>query len=240
MSFYITLPSNASMDLFPGNVVSNYTTKLIDKIRLDGTWGVALCKVIFRNSIVSDIGRITISHQKEFFNFDLKIEESQNFNQFFHNIIKSNKGIEALVDLKETDDDFTITPHATFEMRLFGALPHILNIEPDLVYSSTSPLKVEKSEKTIQKNDTIFIYTNIIEEQYIGDTKAQLLETVSIHGQKNETITVDIVNPNYVNLALSELNTINIVLKNSEGENIRFTNLSKVIVKLHFKPKNYE
>ena len=240
MSFYITLPSNASMDLFPNNVVSNYTTKLIEKVRLDGQWGVALCKVIFRNSIVSDIGRITISHQKEFFNFDLKIEESQNFNQFFHNIIKSNKGIEALVDLKESDDDFTITPHATFEMRLFGALPHILNIESDLVYTSSSPLKVEKSEKTIQKNDTIFIYTNIIEEQYIGDTKAQLLETVSIRGQKNETITVDIVNPNYVNLALSELSTINIVLKNSEGENIRFTSLSKVIVKLHFKPKKYE
>lgn len=240
MSFYVTLPSNASMDLFPGNVVSNYTTKLMNPIRFEGQWGVALCKIIFKNSIVSDVGRITISHQKEFFNFDLKIEESQDFNKFFHNILRDNKGIEALVDLKETENDFIITPHATFEMRIFGALPFIINIEPCIVYTQSNPFTVPKSDKVLQKSDTIFVYSNIIQEQFVGDTKAQLLETVSIHGRRNETLTVDIQNPNYVNLAVSELSTINIILKNSEGENIHFTNLSKVIVKLHFKPKSYE
>ena len=177
---------------------------------------------------------------KRVFNFDLQIEESQDFNQYFHNIIKANKGIEALVDLQETNDEFILTPHATFEMRIFGALPYLANIDPGIVYTQTNPLKITKSDKVIQKNDTIFLYTNIIEEQYVGDTKVQLLDTVSIHGRRNETITVDILNPNYVNLALSELSTINIILKNSEGENIHFTNLSKVIVKLHFKPKQYE
>ena len=35
MSFYITLPSNSSLDYFPKNTLNNFTTKLHSALRLD-------------------------------------------------------------------------------------------------------------------------------------------------------------------------------------------------------------
>ena len=40
--FQITLPSNASMELYPENEATNYTTKLCYPLNLEGNWEVAL------------------------------------------------------------------------------------------------------------------------------------------------------------------------------------------------------
>ena len=86
----------------------------------------------------------------------------------------------------------------------------------------------------------MYIYADFIEDQFVGDTKAKLLETVSVRGKEDETVSVDIINPNYVDISKSMLTTINIMIKDSLGEFIHFSNLSRVVVKLHFKPKSYE
>jgi hypothetical protein len=241
MSFYVTLPSNASMDFFPQNVVSNYTTKLINPLRFDGPWVVALSKISFKNSIISSVGTMIFSHKHDKFTFDLVINESEKVDTFLEGLVKRKTGIEAVADIKISDDkNIVIIPHVGFEMRIYGALPFILNIEPGAKYTFANPLKVPKSDRKIQKVDTIFIYTDIIEEQYVGDSKAQLLDTISINGEMDAMITIDISNPNYVNLAKTEISTINIVLKDNTGENIHFSNLAKVVLKFHFKPKKYE
>lgn len=41
-NFYMTLPSNASMNEFPSNATSHFTTRLRDRVDLDGLWEVAL------------------------------------------------------------------------------------------------------------------------------------------------------------------------------------------------------
>ena len=43
--FYVTLPSNASMDYFPDNTQSSYRTKLFSPIVISGQWEVALSEV---------------------------------------------------------------------------------------------------------------------------------------------------------------------------------------------------
>ena len=43
--FYVTLPSNASMDYFPDNTQSSYRTKLFSPIVVSGQWEVALSEV---------------------------------------------------------------------------------------------------------------------------------------------------------------------------------------------------
>lgn len=44
-SFYVTLPSTASMDIYPDNAISHFTTRLQKPIDLDGIWEVGLCEV---------------------------------------------------------------------------------------------------------------------------------------------------------------------------------------------------
>ncbi len=43
--FYISLPSNASIDIYSANTMSHYTTKLAQRIIFDGNWEVALVEI---------------------------------------------------------------------------------------------------------------------------------------------------------------------------------------------------
>jgi len=45
--FYMTLPSNSSMDYYPQNSVAHYTTKLNGQIELDGEWEVGQTEISF-------------------------------------------------------------------------------------------------------------------------------------------------------------------------------------------------
>ena len=42
--FYVTLPSNSSMQYFPDNRTSNFLTKLSRTLQLDGEWEVAVAE----------------------------------------------------------------------------------------------------------------------------------------------------------------------------------------------------
>jgi hypothetical protein len=81
------------------------------------------------------------------------------------------------------------------------------------------------------------IYTNIIEPQYVGNTRSELLQTVTKTGLFNRTTEKIYNNPHYLPLNKSFINNININVRYPTGEFARFENLtSKVISKLHFRP----
>jgi hypothetical protein len=46
-SFYMTLPSNSSLDYYPDNTLTRYVTKLPQLFDLDGTWEVGLSEIQF-------------------------------------------------------------------------------------------------------------------------------------------------------------------------------------------------
>ena len=45
--FYVTLPSDSSMNTYPDNTVAHYVTKLPRPINLDGDYEVALAELIY-------------------------------------------------------------------------------------------------------------------------------------------------------------------------------------------------
>ena len=62
MDFYVTLPSNASMDTHPDNKKSNYTTQFSTPIVLDGNYEVALANITCTPNIRNDYGKIIINN----------------------------------------------------------------------------------------------------------------------------------------------------------------------------------
>ena len=62
MDFYVTLPSNASMDVYPNNKKSNYTTQFSTPIVLDVNYEVALANVTCTPHIRNDYGKIFINN----------------------------------------------------------------------------------------------------------------------------------------------------------------------------------
>jgi len=45
--FYLTLPSNSSMALFPDNTLSDYTKQLPRDFALDGSWEVVVSEIMY-------------------------------------------------------------------------------------------------------------------------------------------------------------------------------------------------
>ena len=43
--FYVTLPSNSSVEYFPDNKTLNFVTKLSRTLQLDGEWEVGLAEI---------------------------------------------------------------------------------------------------------------------------------------------------------------------------------------------------
>ena len=49
MSFYVTLPSNSSMDLYPDNTMTEFTILLKEPIKLDCQYEVALVELTYKH-----------------------------------------------------------------------------------------------------------------------------------------------------------------------------------------------
>ena len=49
--FYVTLPSNSSIEYYPNNTVARYTTKLANKIELEGDWEVGLAEISMPSTV---------------------------------------------------------------------------------------------------------------------------------------------------------------------------------------------
>lgn len=60
MSFYVTLPSNASINAFPNNTQANYTKLMLKSIQLNDRYQVGLAEISYTQSISSNIWSCTI------------------------------------------------------------------------------------------------------------------------------------------------------------------------------------
>jgi hypothetical protein len=272
MSFYITLPSNASMETYPDNKMSNYTTKLKSPIKLDDEWQVALVEFTYRQSINIKLGEMIIfKDEKIFESIDIEGYEGETLSDLFNNIetklkkifldkklyikftIESNNIKIKIKELLSTDEiqydqiendsnKKKISTNNNYFVQLSGILPIILECSKNKFFDNDELSNIYTAKSIIHKNESFYFYTDIIDYQFVGDTKAPLLTTASIIGEPGNAIQIFFENPQYVDVNKSELFTINIQIKNSQDEFIRFSNnsLSNVIVKLHFRPKKYE
>lgn len=89
--------------------------------------------------------------------------------------------------------------------------------------------------KQIRKFNNIYIHTNIIDYQYFGDLKIQVLRTVPFRNNYNE---FSFETPYYVSVKDTVINTINIEFRDIFGNNIIFDNIfTQNILNLHFRKK---
>jgi hypothetical protein len=86
----------------------------------------------------------------------------------------------------------------------------------------------------------IYLCTDIIDYQYVGDSYAPLLNVVAIPNNLSYGGYIHIMynSPHYIPVINNVLDTIEINLKSDTGENIYFES-GKVLIKLHFRPKAF-
>ena len=85
----------------------------------------------------------------------------------------------------------------------------------------------------------LYLYSDVCDYSYVGDTMEQLLRVVAIKGQPFEVVTERFDSPHYVPVLHSHIQSINVTIGNEVGENAPFQT-GKTLVKLHFRPaRNY-
>lgn len=82
----------------------------------------------------------------------------------------------------------------------------------------------------------MFVYTNIIEPQYISDVRANCIKTVPYKGQYGEVVHHSFLQSQYVNVSVSSLELIHVYILSETGQPIKF-DFSPISITLKFREK---
>ena len=254
--FYITLPSNSSLDHFPNNTRAQFRTKLPREIRLTGNWVVGLSDIMFPSSLAlpsETIEIIKISFVVEPSSYN---EPRASMNKPFHTEVRNfqspadliahiNSKIpmdwEGKVHFKVDRNDFVnIAIAPGYGLNMSKRLQSMLGFREDATFTDFNNSGVtEHSIFAAAKCHmfqiyTMYVYTDIIQPTIVGDKLAPLLDIIPVQGEANRMHAYRMEKPRYVPLRQKSVAFPELELMTDEGEPIPFTN-GRVVVKLHFK-----
>ena len=84
---------------------------------------------------------------------------------------------------------------------------------------------------------SLYVYSPIVESQFVGDTQAPLLRVVSVNGQYGTTVNTHYNHIYYLPLSQSLIDHVEVYIRDDVGEYIPF-DTGRVIVVLHFRKKS--
>ena len=235
--FYIVLPSNSSSHLFPNNKISSFKVQLSNPLQLDPSkWEVALSEIQLvhtwynvrkeKNTLIktfSDTSSLLQISEGNYTSIEKLIEEikaGDNSIQIEYSDINRKIKIDVPKDVELQFNGSDIA-------RCFGFDNNAKLSEGMTISTSTSTINIYHS---------IYVYTDIIENQHTGDYKVPLLRVIPITSKYGENVCVRYDKPHFFNINRSRIQTIEIDLRDDEGELISFEG-GRSIVTLVFRRK---
>lgn len=241
-AFYITLPSNASQDLFPGNRIADYSVKLAKPVELKGCWEVALTEIQYPhtwNTLSKKDAKFTAVRERPRMVFEGTFPAG-----YYHSV---GAVVEAINDvLKETTHytDLRLY-HDNVQRKTFyrGHEDHTafitygkLNRVLGNVQNRQRPDYLDRSCSDVHGGFyTLFLYADMVQHQRVGDSYAPLLRCVQVSGENNSIVCMQYIKPEYLPVSKSHFDTISLQIRDDQGNIVSFK-YGKVIVKLHFRP----
>ena len=244
--FFITLPSNSSMGVYPGNTISNYITKLSRAVNLNGEWEVGLSEIQF---------------EKSWFN----VRKRENWVYFRPSPRAAYLAGEISTGYYPDVETLIEAIHQTLQKMDTGALQNVkltfnkvsnrvgIEVSGDVTIAFSNDIAVvlgfESGFAPISKTMTapltpniqlgiysLFVYCNIAQPQMVGDSQVPLLRIVPIEGRYGDYITRSFQSPQYIPVSRKSFDSIEIDIKDDTGRNISFES-GKSVVTLHFRLK---
>ena len=226
--FYLTLPSNSSLNIYPDNTVAKYTTQLRKRIELDGDWEVGLMEMIYPYSFTNVSGEwIQI-----YFN-GTTMEKVMIPDGYFPTV-------ESLVtQVKETYEMEAwrvgiVTFHTEYAFRFdtwskdeLG--PYVTTSLPELWFSKNYKAALPKP-----KVDSLFVYCDILQHVPVGDTLVPLLRPVVVRGKPGDQISEKYINSMYLPVQKKSFDSIEINIMTDTGDPAPFVDGPSTVT-LHFR-----
>ena len=252
MSFYVTLPSNASSQQY-NNTQSNYTTLINNPFMFSVPYEFALVEFSYREFMSFDIGSIHVKFEgTDFLPYKILAYDNEpivhfidRFNyqiaEYFKTILKdiNNTGKNKINYSSIPQLIITITNNVILrvkecQVRFDGLSKELFKANDEILNNDHSFIMLSES---LNFFDYLMLYCDLAEPQCVGDTFAPLLRSICKTGAFNTSTEKIYTNPHYIPVCKSFINSINIDIRDPAGEQVKFENsLSKVLVKLHFRP----
>lgn len=248
-SFYLTLLSNSSMEYFPDNVTTRFSTKLPKSIKLEGQWSVGIVEFQYpctmftvqeHENIVYITKLMLMPNEKEpsscYYKTHIPATNYDNINHILtalNNIKEKVKfrydEISKFVSVAVMDDkikSLTLTPKLGIQL---GFEPNRNLVDNGL---GKCPANLH-----LGLPSQLFVYCDIIDPQIVGDVMTPLLRIIPldpakyIYGANKMHVFSP---PHYLPVMRRDFDTIEIDIRSSIGQKIPFQ-FGTVCIKLHFR-----
>lgn len=243
--FYITLPSDSSMTYYPNNTVARYTTKLAQRIHLDGDYEVGLCEIIYAKSwnnfspgdmtmvckTVDDMPYGSVKFVSGHYEDEKALLKSLNEH------MQSN---HCIVELSYDKNKQLIS----MEMR--GQDVHKIYVSDEFKsyfgFDKNGPFTdgfhVAKNRFDMNSGlRLMFIYSDVASYSTVGDKQTPLLRVCNTRGDHGDSVRETFVRPHYIPVAHRDFETIDIHINTELGLPMPFE-FGKTVVTLHFRRKH--
>jgi len=258
--FYLTLPSNSSMDYYPQNTVAQYTTKLNSSIELDGEWEVGLTEISFPINIENVARRecfFKISTSSYPHSNRVKITLPSGHYTTFEEVATALRReqmnrlprVPPVNDVSVNDVPVYFTYDANvdrvkmlimepFCVDFSPALARLMGFRHSTIYC-VSPWLAEDKMDFGSTVCSIYVYCDLVEHIPVGDTKAPLLRIVNRKSDGDENVH-ETYNPvMYVPLQKKCFDSVEINMMTDAGVSVPF-NSGKSFVVLEFRRATYK
>ena len=205
--FYLTLPSNASMDVFPDNKIGSYHVKFLQTFYLNGEWEVGLYSISYPSTWY------TLQFQQNHIYYTTDAGKSFWSSGivdygYYTSIPELIKSINAAMkkELKNSNIMFSFNPR-THKVKVTLAANHYITLYEQMAkilgFGGGGDLKILKSNESpyvaeLHSITSIYVYCNIVQPQIVGNTMVPLLRTIPVSGNLGDVITKTFTNIQYV------------------------------------------
>jgi hypothetical protein len=258
--FYVSLPCNSSLNYFPANTITHYTTKLATPIRLDTAedWEVGLAEfqyphtwnninasnnVFHINIPVSDErdsqGVIPMSWQTciipvNYYKDVKKLIEKINTEIFKKmEIVIQDNNFRLRYDESTKKVSFDIPEHRV--ILLTKPLSYMLGYHQDRIAINSSTTTPFQADLHGYYHD-MYIYSDVLQYQLVGDASTPLLRAIATEGEEESTIRKSFENVHYFPVSRTTFDSIEIDIRTDTGDPIPFEK-GRVDAVLHFQRK---
>lgn len=239
MSLYVTLPSNSSMNYFPNNTLQTFTVKLETNLDLQTDYEIALCEIMYPKNWNVNIGYFLIFINDKEIKVDLIVSDQSTYkkvtmeiNQLLADSKITEKNVKVWYDQRTLKYQLEVN---NCQVQINGTFCKLFGFSNNIIFKNTSATEKILDTTVLNIVNALYVYSDIVEHQYVGDTRVQLLRAVSTHDINNEYVDIIYDSPHYVPVIKRSINTIEINIFTDTGEKVLFQR-GKLLIKLHFRP----
>jgi hypothetical protein len=139
----------------------------------------------------------------------------------------------------EKYDNWIFKIHLDFALIFEGEIAKILGLKENIEYfdyNRSEKSKIDLLDKYYQ--NLLYIYSDIVDHQFVGESEFQLLRTLSVEFSNKQKLKTHVFQKPYYHRCCSlKIESLTITIKDDQGKLIKFADgYNKVLVSLHFRP----